>query len=83
MVPVLRRALTGKYRNDDGGSDWASIEINIKVRPGTRRDLETLLHELMHCEDWCMSEKKVKNIAASQARLLWGMGWRLKQRKKT
>ncbi len=67
-----RRKIFG-MADDDG-----TITVDTRVRPGTRRDLEIALHELLHLECLEMSEAEVDRIANSQARLLWALGWRMK-----
>jgi len=50
--------------------------ILITAKPKTRSELEALIHETFHAEDWSKSEEIVTRIAHEQARLLWRMGYR-------
>ena len=63
----------------DGTCDYprgGKPSIRIMTQPKTFAELEALLHETLHAEDWSKSEEIVTRIAHEQARLLWRLGYR-------
>jgi hypothetical protein len=59
-------------------SDYLVVERDLKTRVG----LETMIHEALHACAWSASEKKIDQTARDTARLLWRLGYRLRQEKK-
>ena len=80
VIRVVRRPHADARNDCYGWTDGGIISINTRAtRKGSLRELDTLLHELLHCEKWRMPEKEVTRISRSQARLLWALGWRVKK----
>jgi len=50
--------------------------ILILADSKTRSELEALIHESLHAEDWSKSEEKVTRIGREVARFLWRLGYR-------
>ncbi len=65
--------------NDDGQCDppdrpCKAISIARKLRG--ERQLEVLLHELLHASNWQLDEEHITQIAADIAHVLWRLGYR-------
>ena len=52
--------------------------IMIMVKPYTRTELETIIHESLHAGNWVASEENVAQAAEDIARLCWRLGYRRK-----
>lgn len=74
-VDVVRRRVSS---DADGHADLNAGELAVasSIRKGSRKELEILLHELLHLERWSLAEATVDRYAKSAARLLWAQGWR-------
>ena len=50
----------------------------IRIRQGLKgeRELDTLIHELMHAAHWDLDEQAVNDTAEDIARVLWRLGYR-------
>lgn len=46
---------------------------------GAKQGLTTLIHEMIHAEDWGISENAVDRIATDMGSLLWRLGYRRKK----
>jgi hypothetical protein len=51
-------------------------EIRICTGLGEQKELETVLHEVLHAADWHKTEEWVEQVARDQTRLLWRLGYR-------
>lgn len=63
----------------DGSCDYphgGRPSIRVITKPKTFMELESLIHESLHAEDWRKSEKAVTRSAHEIARPLWRMGYR-------
>ncbi|KKK68751.1 hypothetical protein LCGC14_2940900 [marine sediment metagenome] len=47
-------------------------------KSGAKEGLITLIHEMLHAENWDPSEKRVDQIATDMGGLLWRLGYRRK-----
>ena len=73
---LMLEKLDGMCDTDD--KYWLVVGRNLKTRVG----LETLIHEMLHACDWSASEEKVGRVAKDMTRLLWNLGYRIKNRRK-
>jgi hypothetical protein len=88
MLPAVRsvtvrglRWKIGKIRDkgERGACEAPSVpgrEMDIPVHGGTRNDLDTLCHELLHAAYWDLDEEAVYETATDIAKVLWRCGWR-------
>ena len=70
-----RRALT----KDDGHCDppsQAGKRIIVDSRLHGERELDVILHELLHAADWSKDEEWVDSLASDLARILTRLGYR-------
>lgn len=51
-------------------------KIIIKDNMSERRELETLIHEMLHACDFTKSEEWVEQAGKDIATVLWKLGWR-------
>ncbi len=51
-------------------------EMDFPVHGGTRKDLDTIVHELLHAAMWDAAEECVYETAQDIAKVLWRCGWR-------
>ena len=56
-----------------------SKTIRIRSGLGEKRQLEVVLHELLHAADWHKDETWVEQVAEDVAAILWKLGYRLTQ----
>lgn len=52
------------------------IDIHPELESGSRQELDTLIHELLHVADWDKDEDWINNVGYDLARTLWRLGWR-------
>ena len=85
-----------KFRLPDGEmaqvfyTDWWGLawpkaefmEVCSRIRPGTKRELNTLIHEALHLISEEIDEDSVKSIADSLSEMLWNRGYRVPKRRK-
>ena len=67
---------TGQLNGTCEQSDTKYRHITIMTVPGTRNELITLIHEMLHAEDWNATEGKVTRAADEIGRALWRCGYR-------
>lgn len=72
-IEIYKAKIFGVYDDDK------AIIIDSRNRRGSIEELDTLLHETLHAECPDYDEDTLDKAAASQARLLWSLGWRLKK----
>ena len=48
----------------------------IAVKPNTKDELETFIHEGLHAENWAATEKVVERVGREIADFLWRLGYR-------
>ena len=48
----------------------------IMAEAGTKLELETLIHESLHAENWAETEKVVSRVGKEIADFLWRLGYR-------
>ena len=73
-----------RYRIDtlpliDGFTDTYGLNerhLTITTEPGTKRELETFIHESLHAENWAKTEKVVERVGREIADFLWRLGYR-------
>ena len=84
-ITILGKTWTLRIVPNLGKDRWAdtdSPEITnrqIRVRPhpkGGVRELDTYIHEFLHCADWSKDEEWVKTTAKDIANALWKLGYR-------
>ena len=51
-------------------------EIAIFAKPNTRNELETIIHECLHAENWAATEGVVDRVSSEIGGLLWRLGYR-------
>jgi hypothetical protein len=67
--------LRGKYGDcDSPNAKRRTIRVWDKLTG--ERELETIIHELIHAGDWHRDEASVQQFAADAARILWRLGYR-------
>lgn len=74
----------GRHRTDDGGrvDGWCDDpsrprkSILIDSRLSGQRELDVLLHEMMHACDWAKDEEFITRQATDIAKVLWKLGYR-------
>lgn len=66
----------GKARGICEGPHIPDKEIDFPVHGGTRKDLDTIVHELLHGALWDLDEEAVYETAHDIAKVLWRLGWR-------
>ena len=86
MAKIIKSAtLNGRrYRIDfdhglDGWCDQYEMNdryISILAKPFTRNELITVLHELLHAEDWTKGEEPIDRISREIGKAMWGLGFR-------
>ena len=63
----------------DGSCDYprgGKPSIRITAEPFTKQELEAIVHEALHAEDWSKAEEIVDRIAKEVSRFLWRLGYR-------
>lgn len=68
-----------RLRTKDGDcSDPGRPGHEIRIRTGVseKRELEVLIHEVLHAADWWKDERWVEEVGRDLARLLWRLGYR-------
>lgn len=63
----------------DGFTDTYKLNdrhLTVMVKPGTKRELETFIHESLHAENWAKTEKVVERVGKEIADFLWRLGYR-------
>jgi hypothetical protein len=63
----------------DGDCDQPDVpKREIRVSPSLRgeRELEVMIHEMLHASYWDLSEEAVDTAAEDIARALWKLGYR-------
>ena len=48
----------------------------IATEPHTRNELETIIHECLHAENWAATEEVVTRVANEIGNFLWRLGYR-------
>lgn len=78
MYPKVKKVIRRKLgRNKAWGlSNDATGTIEIDPRCKGIKDIEILLHESLHIVAPFLSEEAVSALAAEQARVIWGQGYR-------
>lgn len=73
---LIRCQLPGD-RDGDCNSP-SDIQKSIRVRSSLtgKREMEVLLHELLHAADWHKDETWVATVASDVAHILWRLGYR-------
>jgi len=51
-----------------------TIKIARGLKP--KKELEIVIHELLHASCWNLSEETVDQVAVDLSRILWRIGWR-------
>lgn len=76
-VSVYRRVAVGMSGSMDGLCHKYGGRFVISVRPGLspQRELEVLIHELLHASDWTKDESWVHDTARDIATALSAMGY--------
>ena len=82
LVTVLKKRwrlrfcrLKDRYGDCDP-PDQPGKEIRICTGLSEQKELEVLLHEMLHCADWQKSEEFVEHVADDITRVLTKLGWR-------
>ena len=63
----------------DGLTDTYGMDeriMSILAVPGTKDELETLIHESLHAENWAASEEVVMRVGKEISDFLWRLGFR-------
>ena len=88
MLPAVRTVTVrghvwklGKIRDkgERGACEAPDVpgrEIDFPIHGGTRKDLDTIVHELLHAAMWDIDEEAVYETATDIAKVLWRCGWR-------
>ena len=50
--------------------------LRILAEPHTKTELETIIHECLHAEDWSKSEEIIDRVSAEIARFLWRLEYK-------
>lgn len=74
----------GRHRTDDGRrlDGWCDPPtqtrkaIYIDSRLNGERELDVLIHEMLHACDWAKDEEYIAEQASDMARVLWKLGYR-------
>ena len=66
----------GKVNGTCETHDTKDRHISIMTKPRTRNELITLIHEMLHAENWDASEAKVTRVADEIGCALWRAGYR-------
>ena len=84
--PVRTHTFNGRsYKIDmpggklDGYVDQYKLNTRnmiIMSESGAKNELETLLHESLHAENWAATEKVVTRVGKEIADFLWRLGYR-------
>lgn len=81
----LVRNYTGpKYDGHCDSPDYPNKTICVHKALRGERELEILIHEIMHAADWTKDEEWVKDLSEDLARILWRLNYRrIKTEQKT
>ena len=60
----------------DGSCNYEGREIKIRKTLRGERQLEVVIHELLHAAHWDLDESAVEETAEDLARVLWKLGYR-------
>ena len=70
------RNLAGVSRDALGQCDFERKIINIPIAGDTLEEMDTCIHEGLHCCMPYLAEDAINQSATSIAKLLWRLGWR-------
>ena len=73
---ALAKARPARLRGICESPQIAGKEMYIPVHGGTRDDLDTIIHELLHAGLWDVDEEAIHETATGIAGVLWRLGWR-------
>ena len=60
----------------DGACDYHGRRVKIRKTLRGERQLEVIIHELLHAAHWDLDESAVEETAEDLARVLWKLGYR-------
>jgi hypothetical protein len=81
----MRVRIRGRYFNlsfdrlpptHDGICNYADRQVKIRKTLRGERQLEVIIHELLHAAHWDLDETAVTETAEDLARILWRLGYR-------
>jgi hypothetical protein len=84
-VRDMRVRIRGRYfkmtferlpRTHDGICNYADRQVKIRKTLRGERQLEVIIHELLHAAHWDLDETAVTETAEDLARILWRLGYR-------
>ncbi len=64
----------------DGWCDQFKLKHRLQILADlkTKDGLITAIHEALHAENWCKSEKVIDKVSTEIGNFLWRLGFRLK-----
>ena len=81
---MMRCRLRGRYwtitrgkldKTQDGLCDASTRRITIRQSLTEERELDVLIHEMLHACHWDLDEEAIEETAHDLARLLWRLGY--------
>lgn len=73
---VLRFVRLFSIFGDCSGPYHESPEIRIDDQLKPRKELEIVIHEMLHCVFWDLDEKVIATVSRDMAKVLWHVGFR-------
>lgn len=66
--------------NTDGSCDMDCRHIKVRKSLRGERQLEVIIHELLHGCHWDLDEQAITETAEDVARVLWRLGYKIEQK---